>query len=511
MKKTVALVLSLMMVLACFSAAFADAPKEIDVMIWYRDIDDLSFADMDYFNNPETGITALSGVHANFNQVKGSDWSTKVNLMLASGKYPDIIVRGGLNLEMYGVDQEILIPLDDVIEQYMPNYKAYLDADPETARSLTSSNGKTYQIGWLIPQNINTDSHLFINKAWLDNLGMEVPTNLDEFEKMLVAFRDQDADGNGDPSNEMPMGGTLRNLVDGIMHLANFWGVALNDIDIALDDEGKVYSPLTADGMRPALETISRWYNEGLIDIEAISQDSNASEAKLNAGNVGVTWRWRMSAMGTADEIWQQYIAVIPFSADGYQARLQRYLEIPSFGAAITAGCKDVEAAAKWLDTQFAWDNMISGYNGAKGEFWGYDEAGKVVIYPMTDGTRTVPGQSAMMYCSGAEYFSKVNMPSHRIEKTTYCEQYEAAGVIEKNSWNILSRLVTMNVEESTQKDLLYAEIHKFANESISSFIVKGVTDESWNSYLNTLKNLRLDEYINLYQTVYDRYVEANQ
>ena len=100
---------------------------------------------------------------------------------------------------------------------------------------------------------------------------------------------------------------------------------------------------------------------------------------------------------------------------------------------------------------------------------------------------------------------------SHDIEKTTYCEQYEAAGVIEKNSWNILSRLVTMNVEESTQKDLLYAEIHKFANESISSFIVKGVTDESWNNYLNTLKNLRMDDYINLYQTVYDRYVEANK
>ena len=68
-----------------------------------------------------------------------------------------------------------------------------------------------------------------------------------------------------------------------------------------------------------------------------------------------------------------------------------------------------------------------------------------------------------------------------------------------------------MNVEESTQKDLLYAEIHKFANESISSFIVKGVTDESWNNYLNTLKNLRMDDYINLYQTVYDRYVEANR
>ncbi len=511
MKKFLALLLAAALLLSCIPGAFADDPKEISVMIWYRDIDDLDFANMPYFNDPENGITALSGTHATFNQIKGSDWSTKVNLMLASGEYPDVIVRGGLNLEMYGVDQEILIPLDDIIDQYMPNYKAYLDFDPQTAQSLKSSDGKTYQIGWLIPQNINTDSHLFINKQWLDNLGLEVPASVEEFEKVLIAFRDQDADGDGDPSNEIPMGGTLRNLVDGIAHLMNFWGVAWNDIDIALDDEGKVYSPLTAEGLRPALETISRWYNEGLIDVEAISQDSNASEAKLNAGNVGATWRWRMSAMGTDEAIYTQYICVIPYSAEGCQARLQRYLEIPSFGAAITAGCKDVEAAAKWLDTQFAWENMISGYNGAKGEFWGYDDAGKVEIYPMTDGTRTVPGQSAMMYCSGSEYFGKVNMPSHRIEKTTYCQEYEAAGVIEKNSWNILSRLITLTVDESTEKDLLYAEIHKFANESLSNFIVKGVTDDSWNNYLNTLNSLRIQEYIDLYQTAYDRYTAANQ
>ena len=102
-------------------------------------------------------------------------------------------------------------------------------------------------------------------------------------------------------------------------------------------------------------------------------------------------------------------------------------------------------------------------------------------------------------------------MPSHRIEKTTYCEEYEAAGVIEKNSWNILSRLITLTVDEATEKDLLYAEIHKFANESLSNFIVKGVDDASWDNYLKTLQSLRMDEYIALYQTAYDRYVEANQ
>ncbi len=251
---------------------------------------------------------------------------------------------------------------------------------------------------------------------------------------MLVAFRDQDANGDGDPSNEIPMGDTLRNLVDGIAHLFNFWGVAYNDIDVALDDEGKVYSPLAADGLREALETVSRWYNEKLIDIEAVSQNTNAAEAKINAGNVGVTWRWRMTAMGTDEAVYSQYQCIIPPSAEGYQARLQHYLEIPSFGAAITAGCKDVEAAAKWLDTQFAWENMITGYNGAKEEFWFYNDDNMVELKPMSDGTRTVPGQSSMMFCSGDEYFSKVVMASHRIEKTEYCKAYEEAGVIEKNS-----------------------------------------------------------------------------
>jgi len=204
MKRLVSLVLAAMLLLCAAPAAFADSVKEIDVMVWYRDIDDLNFAEMAYYNAPETGITAQSGVKANFNQVKGADWSTKLNLALAGGNYPDIIMHGSIDLEMYGVDEQVLIPLDEAIEKYMPNYMALLDADPALAASLTSSDGHMYQIGWLIPQNINTESHLFLNKQWLDNLGLAVPTTVEEFEQVLVAFRDQDADGDGDAANEIP-------------------------------------------------------------------------------------------------------------------------------------------------------------------------------------------------------------------------------------------------------------------------------------------------------------------
>ncbi len=510
MKKLVSLLLAVLMITACVSGAMAaGAAKEIDVMVWYRDIDDLYFNEMPYYND-ENGITAQSGVHATFNQVKGADWPTKFNLMLASGEYPDVILRGTPNLEMYGVDQEIIIPLDEYIPQYMPNYNALLEADPDLAKSLRSSDGKMYQIGWLIPQNINTDSHLFLNKQWLDNLGLEEPTTLEEYVDVLRAFRDQDANGNGDPNDEIPLGGTYRSMVDGIIHMFSFWGVPFNDKYVTISDDNQVVSPLLNDGLRTALETLSSWYAEGLIDIETVAQDTNSFEAKVNAGSYGSFWRWRMTAMGTSEEVYSQYVCLMPFAADGNQVTLPRYLEIPSFGAALTVACEDIEAALTWIDTQFQFDNMINGYNGMYGEFWGYAEDGAVDIYPMPDGTRTVPGQSSVYYMCGRDYFAKVNMPSHRIEKTTYCTLYEEAGMIEKNSWQVLTKLVTKTVQESELIELRLAEIQKYADEAITGFIVKGVTDDGWNTYLKTLDNLRLSEYVATYQAAYDRYLEAN-
>lgn len=515
MKKLVSLLLAAMMLLSlCSVAIAADKPVEIDVMIWYRDIDELNFAEMDYYNDPETGITAQSGVKANFNQVKGGDWSTKLNLMLNSRKYPEIIMRGGINLEMYGVDQGLLLPLDDYIDQYMPNYKALLDADPELAKSLRSSDGKMYQIGWIIPQNINADGHLFINVDWLKAANLEMPTTMDEYVNALRAFRDLDVDGDGDPNNEIPLGGAFIDLQIGITNMLRCWGVPTNGDYVCVNDDNKAYSWLTMDAVRVGMETLHSWYKEGLIDIEVVSQDMNAFEAKVNANDYGSFWRWRMTSMGTTEEVYKQYECMLPTAAEGYEVKIPLSMELPGFGAALTVTAEKngtVEAACRWLDTQFQWDNMINSYNGMYGECWDYDENGKVDIWPMFDGTRAVPGQSSMYYCCGKDYFAKVNMPSHRIEKTNYCNWYTENGLLEKYSRQLLTTLSTKTVEESQQLDLLRAEISKFAKEALIGFMTNGVTDESWNNYINTLDQLRIDEFVGIYQTAYDRYLEANK
>ena len=80
---------------------------------------------------------------------------------------------------------------------------------------MTSSDGRTYKLGFLISQNINTNGHFFINAAWLNKLGLAVPTTIDELTDVLRAFRDDDPNGNG-LADEVPYQATFDDNNTGI-------------------------------------------------------------------------------------------------------------------------------------------------------------------------------------------------------------------------------------------------------------------------------------------------------
>lgn len=508
MKRVLSLFLTVALLLSAAALpALAEDVKTINVMVWCRDTDNLNFDTMDFFDK----ITEETGVRAKFTKVMGSDWDTKVNLMLTSGEYPDIILRGNVSAEMYGVDQGILLPLDQYIDEYMPIYKALLDADASLAGQLRASDGKSYYTGWIVPQNINVAGHLFVNHVWLENAGIaKAPTTVEEFEAMLRAFKDQDVNGNGDANDEIPFTAMLLADQQGIVNLANFWGVPSNPRFIHVGENNQVRSYLMDDNYRAALETISKWYTDGLIDIESVSQDTNAFEAKVCSGNVGSFWRWRMTNMGSPDNVNEQYTCILPVSANGIQPQVYQLLETVGFGAAITTACKDIEAACKWLDAQYEFENQLTSYHG--NDTWYIDEAtGKYVVKPTnnTDNINT-PGQSSLHYVPGAMYFEKAEMVPHRIEKIEYCQLYTQAGVVEPISYQTVATLSKRTLEEEEEMTLLYAELKKYVEEATVDFISRGVTDEKWNQYVKNLENLRLARYLEIYQLAYDRYLTVN-
>ena len=133
-----------------------------------------------------------AGVTTEWEMVKQSNWDTQINLILSDPEsWPDVVIASGkMDYEKYGVEQGMLVPLDDLIAEYMPNYTEQINmCETDPTVSLVASDGKTYALGYLVPQNCNTDRFFYLNKVWMNNLGLKTPGNIEELTEVLRAFK----------------------------------------------------------------------------------------------------------------------------------------------------------------------------------------------------------------------------------------------------------------------------------------------------------------------------------
>ena len=196
----------------------------------------VDFSSMWYYQQ----IEQQTGVHVDFTEIKDSEWSSSVSLAFAKGKMPDMILRGSLDVEEYGVTQHLLVPLDEYMDRgLLPNYTARMD-QAGLREQMTASDGHIYQLGFLISQDVNTNGHFFINKTWLDRLGLKVPETVDELTEVLRCFRKEDFNGNG-LQDEIPLEFTFDDNTTGIYNLFSFFGLPLNDDYGYVDQSGKVH------------------------------------------------------------------------------------------------------------------------------------------------------------------------------------------------------------------------------------------------------------------------------
>ncbi len=149
-----------------------------------------------------------AGLKFDFTSVMGADLAEKRNLLLASGDYPEIFMKSSFtmtDLNKYG-SQGLFLPLEDLIKEHAPNLTKVLD-ERDAWKYLTSADGHIYSLPEIGRQEGAVTTY-WINKRWMDNLGLEEPKNLDELYNVLKAFKEQDANGNGDTDDEIPFTAT---------------------------------------------------------------------------------------------------------------------------------------------------------------------------------------------------------------------------------------------------------------------------------------------------------------
>lgn len=246
-------------------------------------------------------IENRTGIHIEWDTYS-SDVETVLQTRLASMEgLPDMVEIPPFDSNV-GVDtyssNGVLIPLNDLIEEYAPNIKALFEKYPALEAKCTSSDGNIYALaGWWGDINDYVPDYLYIRQDWLDNLGLEMPKTVDELYDVLVAFKEQDANGNGNPNDEIPM--ATKNGIKQLYYLMTGFGYDTNSLWYT-DDSGKVHYAAVEDQYKEMLAFLNKCYSEGLIsdDLDGTLLTQNITEDK-----VGIVCHDPADNMASSDDL----------------------------------------------------------------------------------------------------------------------------------------------------------------------------------------------------------------
>lgn len=256
-----------------------------------------------------------TGVRMEIESPGSAGYVEKINVLMASGSYPDLftLYAGDRNTILRFAQDELLADLAPYVndtENY-PNTRRYMPAE---AFLPVTQDGQI----WAYPYNRQDGKSqvVYINKVWLDNLGLEVPRTLDEYYEVLRAFTFDDPDGNG---RDDTFGLLLSPFYGKPIFRAAFDAQAYRVVD------GKVTPPEITDGYRSYLEFVARLVEEGIADPEFPTFTTPIYLQKLSSGSYGMTTGFWHFARGTevdADTI-SEFISIPPpLRPDGSQSTL---------------------------------------------------------------------------------------------------------------------------------------------------------------------------------------------
>lgn len=123
-----------------------------------------------------------------------------------------------------------------------------------------------------------------IRQDWMDNLGLETPTTLDEFYNVMVAFRDQDPDGNGTADT---FGLSTAGIYD-IQPFMSGAGVYPGYIDV----DGARTIPYATEAAIPVYEWLARLYAEKLLDPNFATNETPDMRDMFLTDKVGMVTYW---------------------------------------------------------------------------------------------------------------------------------------------------------------------------------------------------------------------------
>ncbi|HIZ53729.1 MAG TPA: extracellular solute-binding protein [Candidatus Enterococcus avicola] len=467
-----------------------------------------------------------TNIHFTFTTPPTADFATKLNLAFASGDLPDILFGTDTNsltpaMEMDYGSQGILVPIEDLIEENMPNFSKILEEDPSIRKSITTPDGHIYSLPMINRDStaIWTRGPIWYNGDWLKALNVtELPKTTDEFYDLLVRFRDEDPNGNG-KKDEIP-------LTDVKMDSTRPWllgAFGLTDRQIEEIDGKVVYAPIT-ENYKEFVTYMNKLYSEKLLDQEVYSQADEQKKAKGQNNQLGLFPDWfsffttgKQESDATTDPMFYPLTSDInPDRITPGSTRMGR----STF--AITSQNPSPEASLRWVDYFYGEEGSDFINKGPEGALWEYAENSKgeqVRIFtedvdPANSEefrSKVTPDYGIMIPKLGyKEKPEQSVIPTKDAEKDTRFMDFITAETEEKITpfAKVTYPLLYLTNEESGKVRDAATDLKTYVEQMEAKFITGVEPLENWDKYVKTIEGMGVKEYVEVYQQAYDRWAK---
>jgi len=459
--------------------------------------------------------------------------NTQLNLMISGGqKLPDILwgmPYSATQMKEYG-QEGYFLALNDYFEEYGKVWEEELakmpqsDIDTMLAIATDSTDGSIYCYPTFSAERSDTMIAMpFINQTWLDKLGKEMPTNVDELYEVLKIFSEEDMNGNGE-KDEIPMIGYTYAQGSIDMFIINAF-VFCNDKYMFNVTDGQLWLPYVTEEYRDALRYLNKLYEENIFSPQFYSIQDTSELISIwtpasGVGAVGLVAGHSTLCMEQDNPATMEYVP-LPILAD--ETGLGGYGTlgggVTRLGKTITCDAEDPVLAFKVLDFMNSEEASMRFRYGVPGRDWVVPEEGAVDA-----GGR--PAKAKVL--NGEAFTGQSNATWHKENGFCHDGQY----VVEFNNdggwkahrstmyWSCYKNFTDAGMPEEVVYDLVYTAeeneivaeyktiLQDYVKEARALFVTGTYdidSDADWENYLANLELQGMNEYLEISQTAYTR------
>ncbi|MHC5268326.1 extracellular solute-binding protein [Enterococcus sp. LJL98] len=470
-------------------------------------------------NASAQALEELTNIKFDYIEVPDSDFYVKMQLAFASNDLPDILYGAGYHLKNirqieYG-NQGLLLPLEDLIDEYAPNLVKVLEENPGIRESITSPDGHIYALPRIFPLEDSVPvyiSPLWYNNDWLEALNVqELPKTTDELYQLLTDFKQHFKEKEG--RDVIPFSGG-----NGMLVLRTWLLPAFNVKTQGIEEHDGIvrFSPATDDYLA-YLTYMNQLFTDGLLDKEIFSQSYDTFSAKVQKGDVGLFEAFYSN--GVTGKTIEESVKDPMFHP--IKSELSKDFLTPghprlvSGAFAISKNNPNPAAAIRWVDYLYTKEGSDLINVGPEGDFWEFtenDSGEKVRVFTGNDSDKMeeARGRVALDYGFNAPGLQVDIKDDIRVDKNeeSILKDFFFDEVREKilKYEEVPFPIMHLTEEENQKVADIMTDVNVLVEQAEAKFITGVEPLSNYKKYVETLEKMGIREVEEIYQNAYDRF-----